>query len=87
MMKGKRLAAAAVTGALFGVIALAGPADAARCGGKPDGIVDPSGPETGTWDSPGEVIGFLNKNGFQRSSDFEAPAGLLVRDLCAGAPD
>jgi len=81
------MAAAAVTGALFGVMALAGPGEAARCGARPDGIVDPSGPESGTWDSPGEVISYFNTELGIRSSEFDAPPGQTVRALCAGAPD
>ncbi len=80
------MAAVAVTGALFGVMSLAGPAEAAKCGAKPDGIVDPAGPQTGTWDSPGEVISYFNTELGIRSSQFPAPPGQTVKGLCAGAP-
>ena len=80
------MAVAAVTGALFGAMALTGPADAAKCGAMPDGdIGDPTTPNE-KWDSPGEVISYLNRNGI-RSSTFEAPPGQLVKLLCAGAPE
>lgn len=77
--------AAIVIGLLMGGVGVAGTADAARCGGMPDGIVDPNGPETGTWDSPGEVISYFNRNGIH-SNTFPAPPGQTVKQLCAGAP-
>ena len=82
----RRTAGAAAIGLVIGGLAFTGPADAARCGGQPDGIVDPSGPQSGTWDSPGEVISYFNTVLDIRSSDFDAPPGQQVKLLCQGAP-
>ena len=83
-MRRNRIAIAVTAGVLLGFTGMGGAADAARCGGQPDGIVVLPGPDE-SWDSPGEVIGYLNKNGIVRSSDLP-PAGQLVKLLCGGAP-
>lgn len=62
-MRKNRIAIAVTAGALLGLTGMSGAADAARCGGQPDGIVDPGGPGTGTWDSPGEVISYFQHGG------------------------
>jgi hypothetical protein len=82
-MRRNRIAIAVTAGVLLGFTGMSGAADAAKCGARPDGIVLLPGPND-SWDSPGEVIGYLNKTGEARSSDFEAPAGQLVKLLCAG---
>ena len=84
-MRKNRIAIAVTAGALLGFTGMSGVADAARCGGQPDGIVDPSGPGTGTWDSPGEVISYFNTVVGVHSNVF-APPGAEVKALCAGAP-
>lgn len=84
VMKATRLTASIATGVLVGSIVLTTPADALRCGDRPDGEVEFPGPND-TWDSPGEVISFLNRSGV-RSNTFEAPPGQLVKLICAGAP-
>ena len=85
-MNTKRTVAAVAFGVLVGAIGLTTPVDAASCGGMPDGIVDPSGPESGTWDSPGEVISYFNSELHIHSNTFPAPPGQTVKELCAGAP-
>jgi hypothetical protein len=82
-MRRNRIAIAVTAGAVLGFTGMSGAADAAKCGAQPDGIVVLPGPDA-SWDSPGEVISYLNKNGITRSSDFDAPAGQLVKLLCAG---
>ena len=84
-MRKNRIAIAVSVGALLGFTAMSGAVDAARCGGQPDGVVDPSGPGTGTWDSPGEVISYFNTVLGIHSNVF-APPGAEVKALCAGAP-
>ena len=83
-MRKNRIAIAVTAGALLGLMGMSGGADASRCGAQPDGIVELPGPNE-TWDSPGEVISYLNTNGI-RSNTFDAPPGQLVKQLCAGAP-
>lgn len=85
-MRKNRIAIAVTAGALLGLTGMSGAADAARCGGQPDGIVDPSGPGTGTWDSPGEVISYFNTVVGVHSNLFPAPPGSDVKAFCAGAP-
>ena len=84
-MKKNRIAIAVCGGLVLGFAGMSGGVDAARCGGQPDGIVDLSGPNA-TWDSPGEVVSYLNVTAGVRSSTFDAPAGQLVSALCGGAP-
>ena len=81
-MRKNRIAVAVTAGVLLGFTGMSGAADAARCGDKPDFEVELPGPND-TWDSPGEVISYLNKNGIVRSSELP-PAGQLVKLLCAG---
>jgi hypothetical protein len=80
----KKFAVAIAAGALIGSIGLAGGADAARCGGMPDGWVDLSNMDT--WDSPGEVVSFINTDAraFTGGSSQLPPAGQEVRALCGG---
>ena len=82
-MRRNRIAIAVTAGVLLGFTGMSGAADAAKCGARPDGEVLLPEPND-SWDSPGEVISFLNRNGITRSSDFDAPAGQLVKLLCAG---
>ncbi len=79
-----RIAIAVAAGALLGFTGMSGAADAARCGGRPDGVVDPGNP--GTWASPGEVISYFNTVLGVHSNQFPAPPGAEVSALCGGAP-
>lgn len=83
-MRKKVLAVAATAGVLMGFTGLSGTADAARCGRRPDGIVDPG--NIGTWASPGEVISYFNTVLGVHSNQFPAPPGAEVAALCGGAP-
>jgi len=77
------VALAAAFGLMLGGIGFAGSAEASRCGGMPDGVVDlEGGPASGTWDSPGEVVSFIVTNG----GTLEGAPGQLVKPLCGGAP-
>jgi len=81
-MRRNRIAIAVCGGLLLGAASMSGGVDAAKCGDKPDGIVVLPGPND-SWDSPGEVISYLNSELGVRSSTLP-PAGQLVKLLCGG---
>ena len=84
-MRRNRIAIAVCGGMLLGVTSMSGGVDAAKCGGQPDGIVDlAGGPESGTWDSPGEVVSFITTNLGSEVLRDGGPPGQLVKLLCAG---
>jgi hypothetical protein len=83
----KKFAIAIVAGTMIGGMGLAGGAEASRCGGMPDGVVDlENGPASGTWDSPGEVVSYVVANFGSEGLRGGGPPGQQVRVLCGGAP-
>jgi hypothetical protein len=83
----KKFAIAIVAGTMIGGMGLAGGAEASRCGGMPDGVVDlDTGPASGTWDSPGEVVSYVVALYGSEGLRGGGPPGQLVKVLCGGAP-
>jgi hypothetical protein len=87
-MKRRKTALAVAIGVSLGAVGFAGSADASRCGGMPDGIVDlEGGPASGTWDSPGEVVSYITTNNGSAALRAGGPPGQLVKLLCGGPGD
>jgi hypothetical protein len=83
-MKKRKTALAIAAGVSLGALGFAGgSAEAARCGGMPDGVVVLPGPNE-TWDNPGEVISFVVTN--LGPDELLRPPGQLVKAVCQGAP-
>ncbi len=82
IMRAKKTSLAIAVGVSLGAIGFAGSADAARCGGMPDGEVILPGPNE-SWDNPGEVISFVVQN---IGPGAQGKPGQLVSELCGGAP-
>ncbi len=80
-MQKKRIAVALAAGTLLGFTGVSGSADAARCGGQPDGLVDLG--DVSTWASPGEVVSFINSGLGVHASGVP---GQTVKLFCGGAP-
>ena len=75
----KRLCvAASLTVSIVGLTAV-GSADAARCGGRPDGVVVLG--DFSTYNSPGEVVSYVATNGLP-----PGVPGAVVSAVCSGAP-
>lgn len=77
----RKLGIAVATGIALSGLFVGGSASAARCGSRPDGIVIPD--DFSTYNSPGEIISYDATAG---NTPIGA-VGLVVADVCGGAPD
>ena len=78
-MRRNRIAVAVIGGVLLAITGMGGAADAAKCGGRPDGVVDLN--DFSTWASPGEVVSYINSGLGVHAGGVP---GELVRVVCSG---
>jgi hypothetical protein len=75
----KKLCVAVSLGAAVAGVSAVGSVDAARCGGRPDGVVVLG--DIATYNSAGEVVSYIVTGGGS-----PGVPGQTVKQLCAGAP-